>query len=97
MSKHTQYRQMLDEILEKGYTLNDIAKKLGLSKATLRRIYSGETESPRFSIASPLYYLHVYERPDLWGAGSEWEVSLSLKDKTKFYYESIDDSTGGLS
>ncbi len=76
-----QYQRLICEVLEsKGYSLARVAQELGISIATLGRIYSGQTRCPRPALASKIYRLHVYARPDLWGIGTGWKIRLTVAD-----------------
>ncbi len=78
------YRKLIDEILElPNYDMKQVARELRTAMPTILRIYHGETKKPRVELASAIFRLHIYVRPDLWGHGSGWDLQLSLKDNPK--------------
>ncbi len=75
------YRKLIDEVLElPNYDMKQIARELRTAMPTILRIYHGETKKPRPDLASAIFRLHIYARPDLWGLESEWCLKLTLKD-----------------
>ncbi len=81
----SQYQILLEEVLVlDDYTFSRIAQDLNVSQTTLIRIYQGKTKNPRVDLASGIYRLHIFARPDLWQIGSGWKIQVTLLDKPSY-------------
>ncbi len=77
------YIKLIDEILElPEYNLNVIAGELSIAYGTLKQIHIGKTKKPHASVASALFQMHIYVRPDLWGLGDNWRIRLTLENNS---------------
>ena len=63
------YKELLGDLKDKGYSHYRINKETGITYRTLKRLHSGETKNPRIETHNSLVML----RNNL--------VSLTLKDK----------------
>lgn len=63
------WRNMVEEIVERGYSEVQIAAKLKVSRDAIIRMRKGITQKPRYRMAAKLFALHMQVRPDRYGHG----------------------------
>ena len=56
----TDWREMLKELKKIGYTVSDISQIIGVSRVTLHRWMSGESEYPNYVVFSRMLYFYSY-------------------------------------